>query len=397
MPIEEKTYYSRTILAILSFLICVIIFRYSLYLDGMPIIFAMFSMLRFVCWGLFFMMYFSRPKKIDSIGFWLLSYGAFVFAISLLKDSDSPYSIVSIGMDIFILWGIFNIYYERYSEWMLKIIIFAFSTCIYANAILLLLYPNGIWTTANGTNYFFLGGNYNQMGGVILPALTIHAYYTTLYKKGKLHLWILTIASLFSILDVGSKTSVIGIFLLLFIYFIKSYNIRKWVLRVFFYFYLIFQALIVFLHTDLESYPIITYFIEDVLEKDLTFTNRTEVWLMTFDLIHDSPIVGHGYLSPDWYEDNLSVRSTHNWILYILICGGIVGIAIIIGLFSNVLWRYYKNSKPFSPQIVMAGLLILFFMMTMEIYPFIFVVLLMFLIYYHHDINVGPESINNIQ
>lgn len=385
MAYETNTYYSRTILAILSFLIFVFIFRYSLYLVEMPVINTMFSMLRFVCWGLFILIYIARPKKPDRIGFWLLAYGIFVFAVSLLKNADSPFSVVSIGMDVIILWGIFNIYYDQFAERILRLILFAFCACIYTNAILLVLFPDGIWTNANNLNFFLLGGNYNQMGGVMLPALSIHAYYTTLYKKWHLNFWLLFIVSVCSILTVGSKTTTIGLFLFLAIYLIKSYRLRKWSLIILFSIYLTFQFMAVFLNKDFSSYPIITYFIEKVLGKDTTFTYRTDVWLQTFRFIYESPLYGYGYLSPDWYEEIFYVRSTHNWVLYILMCGGLIGLSLITGALLSVVRKYYQNGRTPSVQIVLGGLLVLFFMMIMEVYPFIFIILLMFVIYYHQD------------
>ena len=370
----------KGICAIISFIIFVLIMRNSFYTELSPLLHYTLSGLRFICWAIFIMLFLRSPQKIDGIGFWLISYGAVIGYSTLIHHSGAPFTVISVGFDILMIWGLCKMYLPAYGEYIIRAIIIAMCVCIYINFILLFIYPNGLWTTKGGFSYFLLGGNYNQMGRTIIPAITITGYYRMRYHQMQVNFITLIICSVITLLIVGSKTSLVGIALLLAFYFIKSYRLRKWIFIAFLIGYVIFQTMAVFIQTDFSQNEYIVYFVEEILHKDLTFTNRTIVWLNSLVLIGNSPIIGYGYQTDAWFLDQLHVTTAHNLILGQLINGGFVGLSIFVMLLIVAIRQYLKHSFP-AMQFLFFGLCTFFFMMIMEVYPIMYIALLLILLY----------------
>ena len=370
----------RTTCTIISFILFVLILRNSLYTDLSPIFHYTLSGLRFICWAIFLMIFFRSPQKIDKLGFWLILYGSLIGYSTIIHHSGAPFTIVSVGFDILMIWGLYKIYLPAYGEYILRSIVIAMCACIYLNLLLLIVYPGGLWTTSGGQSYYLLGGNYNQMGRTIIPAIAITGFYRLRYDLMRTNFIALIVCSALTLLIVGSKTSLIGIILLVAFYFIKSYKLRKWILISFFIGYFIFQILVVFIQADLSQNEYMVYFIEQVLQKDLTFTNRNVVWLNSLQLISDSPIIGYGYQSDAWYMDQLHVTTAHNLILGQLITGGIVGLSLFVIIIIVAVKQYLRYAFP-TMQFLFFGLCTFFFMMIMEVYPIMYIVLLLLILY----------------
>ena len=81
--------------------------------------------------------------------------------------------------------------------------------------------------------------------------------------------------------------------------------------------------------------------------KDLTFTNRTDIWSASVDVIGDSPWIGYGW-NGVWIEPNVEPTVTldretgfeaghaHNVVLEMLLEGGVVGLVLYLAFFGSV-------------------------------------------------------------
>ena len=370
----------RTVCTIISFIIFVLVFRASFYLNQAPFLHDVLSILRFISWGLFLMLFFHSPQKIDGLGFWLITYAGLIGYSTIVHSSDAPFTVISVGFDILMLWGICKLFLPTYGQFILRTLSIARSFCVYLNFILLFIYPEGVWITPGGNGYFLLGGNYNQMGRTIIPAITITGFYRLRYNQMHINFPFLIVCSTLTLLYVGSKTSLVGIVLLIAFYFIKSYRARKWLLISFIIVYGLFQYLAVFAQQDFSKNEYVVYFVEGVLKKDLTFTNRTEVWLKSITLFEESPIIGYGYQTDEWYTSHMGVTTAHNLILNQLVSGGIVGLSLFVILIFISVKQHLKSPFPAS-QFLFFGLCSFLFMMIMEVYPLTYIILLLILLY----------------
>jgi O-antigen ligase len=91
--------------------------------------------------------------------------------------------------------------------------------------------------------------------------------------------------------------------------------------------------------------------------KDLTFTNRTDIWSASITAIEKNPIIGYGW-NGAWIELDVEPTVTlnrdigfvaghaHNSVLEMLLEGGIIGLALYIAFFGSVAmaaWRALRT------------------------------------------------------
>ena len=175
----------------------------------------------------------------------------------------------------------------------IKIIRDVFSVYIIINFLLILYKPDGLWIEVHDgfgeTARYLLGGNRNQVGVSLLIALTSCLLYNKITAKGFFFSYMLMLISILTLLIVGSKTSLIGLLLLIFFNYINKRKFKLILYRYFILAYMIFQTLAVFFIYDFSSISIIRYFIEDVLKKDLTFSYRSYIWEQSSLIFMQSP------------------------------------------------------------------------------------------------------------
>lgn len=111
---------------------------------------------------------------------------------------------------------------------------------------------------------------------------------------------------------------------------------------------------IVFFSTVVLNLEPVKFFIEDILGKNVTLTNRTVIWVKVISGIIQKPFLGHGiqessnlfYIHIDFWN-RVAVDGTysaHNQILQTLYEGGTIAIALIFSL----LWHVGKEIKECS-------------------------------------------------
>jgi O-antigen ligase len=103
--------------------------------------------------------------------------------------------------------------------------------------------------------------------------------------------------------------------------------------------------------------------------KDLTFTNRTDIWSASVTAIDDSPWIGYGW-NGVWIEPNVEPTAglnreigfeaghAHNAVLEMLLEGGVIGLGLYLVFFGSVglaAWRALRT----HPDIARWALLIL--------------------------------------
>jgi O-antigen ligase len=103
--------------------------------------------------------------------------------------------------------------------------------------------------------------------------------------------------------------------------------------------------------------------------KDLTFTNRTDIWSASVTAIDDSPWIGYGW-NGVWIEPNVEPTAglnrdigfeaghAHNAVLEMLLEGGVIGLTLYLVFFGSVglaAWRALRT----HPDIARWALLIL--------------------------------------
>ena len=143
---------------------------------------------------------------------------------------------------------------------------------------------------------------------------------------------VLAIVIVASLAMVGSMTSLSMILVFLVCCLLPTSKLRLTAICGLFAVFLLFQIFVVFNGRGLENNELAVYIVEDVLKKDLTFTYRTHMWESALKIIEKSPIWGWGFADADWFKANMTAFAIgpHNFILSILIHGGVILLSIYI-------------------------------------------------------------------
>lgn len=375
----------------LALILFVFVIRHSLTLTQFPIAHAFFSGTRVLCWLTFIYLFLIHLPKPDKMGWGFLAYFTIVTISSVVGHTDEVFSLISDIGDIFVFWGICVIYLRDKVEFIIRALVVSLCMCIYLNFLLMLEFRTGLWwDVSSDMGFYLLGGNYNQMGRTLLPAIGIHGYYTLRFNKWHTNFYILIAVSIVTLLLVKSMTSLVCLLMVIAFFFIRNERPRHIFMITLLVFYLLFQIVVVFLQQDLHSYTFIAYFVEDVLHKDLTFTHRTSVWADGMDMIMKSPLIGYGYKSHEWYADKFWVVTSHNFIIDELIRGG-----FLLGLVDLYLGitaiKSYLNNKARETQYFAFSCLTFLFMMLMEVYMFAYVAMMLLLLAYSNYL-VSPKE-----
>ena len=289
---------------------------------------------------------------------------------------------------------------EYYSD-RFKILVIAFaigfSLCVYLNLFHMALHPD-LWIISDmkSNQGYLLGNNYNSMGCRLLCAVCTSILCLKYSKWWWLNVIPVTLVSLATLFIVSSMTSITGIILFLLFCFIPSNKMIKVGILALLTSVILFQIFVCFQGKGIEQNALAVYFIEDVLGKDITFTQRTFLWDAASKVFVESPIYGYGLVDADWYYSNMSThaKGPHNFIWSILIYGGI----LLLTVFKYISYLCFSRLFGFvrrNTLLIYASASVLFLMMTMEAYKPIFILTLMSLAYYaslcdvQHDIKMS--------
>lgn len=296
-----------------------------------------------------------------------------------------------ISVFLHIGWKYWQNDFETHLKWMTIL----FTGLIYLNAILLIIFPDGLWIDENwvgrGSPVRYLFGNYNQIGFVSLLAITIHAIYTFYTNKGYTNLYILLAVSLFSVIFVGSMTSSTGLFILsMYILFHRRIKCPLLVIGIFGAIYIVIFVLIVWLGHSIEEFSLATRFIENTLQKDTTFSFRTSIWENAVREISQSPYFGYGIKDVVWNDEHLGGSGPHNIWLMLMLQGGIVLCVSFIGIVVYAVKTALQMRTSYS-MVAIVALCVLFLMALFETYDIVLIFLLIQILFYTSTLS-KPED-----
>lgn len=322
-------------------------------------------------------------------------YMFLLMSITLLYEADiknALYDALKIWLLLIIIY-----YYRDRMKMLLVCFCIAFSFCVYANLLHLIANPDK-WLVADDKELigFLLGNNYNQMGCRMMAALVVSVMCVKYSKLWVLNLIGVSIACIAALVMVGCKTSLACVVIFLLFCLIPSVKIKKFGLIATAVVILLFQFFVVFSGKGLENNDLAVYIVVDVLEKDITFTNRTEMWDAAMRLFLRSPLWGWGFVELDWLRHNMSSAATgpHNQILSVLIYGGVLLLSLYVSICYMAIKRIIKYDTHQS-LCLLFGIVMLMFIGLMEMFPMIFIFFILALAYYFPYYNYTSVSLSS--
>ena len=336
--------------------------------------------------------------KFDKFNLMVIGWWICYVVNTFLHPSDVGITPVFTLMNVMIFLLLGTKYWAQDMRSSLKGLVYIFSALVYINAVLLILYPEGLWEDPNwvdrGNPTRYLFGNQNQTGFVCFLAIATQCIYTFAYKKGYFNLILLTIISLVSVLFLGSMTSAIGIFLMMaYMLCNRLFKYPKGWLIAFAVIYTLTFTFIVWYGNDIEQIKWATAFIEDTLSKDTTFSKRTVIWANAVDWIKESPLVGYGIQNAEWNDDHLEGSGAHNLLVMLLLNGGFVFcLSFLYIVIYAVREALTVHSKATTAAVM--SLCVLLVMAFFETYSIIYFFLYLQIIYYSASI---PKQIEECE
>lgn len=363
---------------------------------------ALWAYLTYLCELLFLLVslqFFTARVKLNSIEKYGLFYFTFIVAISILNELQNSNLIALMGrfMEISTVLMIVHIHKNNLNP-IIMTCTFTLSVLVYVNFYNLLENPSGM-INSSGEPYFLLGTNYNQIGTKILFAFLFSIISSKINKYFILNNIGVGVLGLASVLIVGSMTSVVCLSILMFAYLLSwNHKVNKlvfWTLSGFFCF---FQIFIVFGGEHLSG-DIFLNFLNSI-GKDSTFTGRTSLWERSSFYFWDSPILGHGFITPSDYADSPffhgDARNSHNYVYNLLHKGGIVLFFIVYKLLS-ISFRKIKSSFDYGIGYMIVISSVIFFIMSLfecydSFWVFMILVLMFYFPFYSKQKNVFYEN-----
>lgn len=275
--------------------------------------------------------------------------------------------------------------------------------CVLSNLLILFLYINlaTIVITKNfGGNHlqmYFLGYRYQFCPIVMLTLALSTALDYMDYNKMHYRSYLSIFSSILTILIEGPSTLLAGVIVfVLFIYIMqvgKKININTyWII---FAFIIAVDILITVLNAD----AIFSWFVTNILHRDMSFTGRTEVWASAiYTFINSNIWLGNGLAlatgKDGWASVWGSYYSEHNHYLGILTNGGILCIALEGLFYVLVIHKISKKCQSNENIIVAASFFSILVMgIGTQIIPFIYMEILGLIAYYFNVVSTEEKII----
>ena len=327
-----------------------------------------------------------RASNISRLSLFAAFFLFLVEAVSLaigVEWKDWIYTIVDVALLMFLFH-----YYSGNLHPLLTGAVIGFSLCIYAQLFQCITNPDMWLIVDEKTNVgYLLGGNYNSIGCRVLVALLTGILSLRMSKWWWINLVPLIASGVAILFMVQSMTSVTCILLMILLCLLPSRNLQRLACFSILVIVVLFEVFVCFQGKGFENNDLARWFLIDILGKDMTFTNRTNMWDAALRVIGESPIWGYGYVDEKWFISNMSSQAvgSHNFILGILINGGIIGLGLYLYIFYLAL-RKLIAYKDYYSNVIFIGIASLSIMMLMEYYPVQFPFYLFTLAYYYEQI-----------
>ena len=212
------------------------------------------------------------------------------------------------------------------------------------NALTVLLFPDGMYSTTKYTENFFLSYR-TAWFPVYLLAATVVLFNAAIYPSKRTKLWRgLTICALFlSVIWVWTATSIFCFTLAAIVFFVcwkfrKGNPVRaRWVLLV--------EAVVFVLMVIMKAQERFSFILVDLLQKDITMTSRLRIWDNALYVVSNNLLTGIGNVGSEAMEMILGYGATHahNFFLDNTLRYGLIGLIFCLLPVIYTMTRSYKQ------------------------------------------------------
>lgn len=302
--------------------------------------------------------------------FWLVVLFYLFIGVSTLIGTKQyatyiVYAVQASSATIFIKYGI-----ENYPLEIFEVLRNVLITVIILNFVLVLAFPEG-FTVVSNVNYHLLG---NRIAFTPFLMAAIFFSFVQDYVENQGHVSVYTYGTIIicyiTALFESVATGIVAISVVLLVFLLLNSEKIRISLSVFYIVYaVVFVAIVVF--NIQYNIPFFSYFLVDVLNKDLTFDNRTTIWLATIEAFMKKPILGYGLTGGGSIQVQFTYISktltAHNQILNTLYEGGVLAFSVFVALCGYISNAVKKYKTDILAKICTAFVIGFFFIMFTEV------------------------------
>lgn len=308
-------------------------------------------------WAVIFL--YARYGKITIPAVWLFVFLGWSFVTTFFL-SGNTLSYYQVFLPVAAMALLIELAFQ-YKGYSLLDAVAVFRIYLYINLLLIIVFRNGV----TGLDRWLLGYR-NMQSWTILPVITL-LMIRALWKFGKIDILTIidVIVGIGTLVIVRSATSWVGAFVYLVMAGITfvCYRLKKPMPGIINLFdglaatVLFFVGIVLFKLQDVFE-PLIV----NILHKDISFTGRTMVWDMAIEFVKKHWFAGAGYLKRAEYitlfkNDVFNYPHPHNYVLSLLMQGGVVLLIIVIIGFAIAAIKLWKKRTSLSANLLLAFLL----------------------------------------
>lgn len=323
----------------------------------------------------------------------LLSYKTLLFSLffsywlfsSVINGVLIP-SMIMNSVTLIFLFLTIDILSQSNPKMTIKSIYIVYTLFSLINLFLLIIYPEGISIGERGERINFINID-NEIPNFLIPMIYFSLMYYRYFKSRFSILLMIFIVSLTTILAPTTTAIVIYIYIFINVIIFRLLKTKKWAL-----FLQVAIVIFIFWFLAIGQYQsVVSYFIENVLGKDVTLTNRTVIWDTAINLIvNSSPknfIFGFGnrYILFEITGNSYFSHSHSEYFEYFLKYG-LLGFISIISIFIYILVNSIKKTTHHSKSYTFPVILGLLLMGIVETaYSLDFYFMLAYMVYIVHS------------
>ncbi len=334
------------------------------FANCLPVIHDLYMVLEFLV--LVYVAYkLIRDRKMTRAVIVLFLFQLYLVTVTVILGGRATYALNS----LLVATGAFLVvetFYEKDEKSFLAGGIALYLIIAIASLLSIFLFPDGLYRANNGIyGAYYLYGHKNDVLFNLFPGLVFAMVYA-IKEKTPGSCWLATLftAVVFAnVLVLNSVTSSLACFILYALFLVARKGKLKRLSGV------ALVVLVVFVFTLILTGGVQFLFggIFDALNRDLTFSSRTFIWERAISAISSNPIFGYGVEETAITKMRFGGFTTpHNFALAELFYGGIVGVLLCVSAVWSCV-RRVKNAPTCNElNFLMAALLVLFVMSTME-------------------------------
>lgn len=368
--------YREFLFGILAFFLMVPFFKPNYIYAKMPALNTVFLYYLYGAIGFIFLYYISilivNKRGPSAIVVMVTFYEVTLILSSFISGGALMASILE-GFSCMALFILSEMLLIRSLNLFLKVITPILNLLVIINFFTLLIWPNGMYRSYvvseefwNSGNNWFLGYD-NAFFAYVLPALLfsiVKYLYVDKTILSRLKAIVMVVICTYSIISRWQATAVVCIIVFLFLLVLIQINKLPAIANAKTYLWGnvgVFLGFVVFRVQDAFS-----YIIKNVLDKDLTFSGRTEIWDLSLKSISQSFVFGYGIEDLTETIRKISINSSHNQYLWVLYRGGLVHFLPFIVMVFKVVKRLYEKCDIGYVKITAAALCTIFIMWQFE-------------------------------